>query len=58
MTTEKKSPDNFANNREKTSETAKKDTHNSGGNFAHEREKASEAGKKGGQQHHSGSRQP
>ncbi len=58
MTTEKKSQDESANNREKTSETPKKDAQNTGGNFAHEREKASEAGTKGGQQNHSGSRQP
>ncbi|MFJ5300919.1 general stress protein [Pseudomonas sp. NPDC088368] len=56
MSTNNQNPGNFANDREKASETGKKGGQASGGNFANDREKASEAGKKGGQQSHGGGR--
>ena len=56
MTAKNDNPGNFANDREKASESGKKGGQNSGGNLANDREKASEAGKKGGQNSHGGGR--
>ena len=45
---------NFAQDREKASDSGKKGGQHSGGNFKNDPQRASEAGKKGGQNSHSG----
>ncbi|EIB8059759.1 general stress protein [Escherichia coli] len=56
MTEHRGGAGNFAEDRQKASDSGRKGGQHSGGNFKNDPQRASEAGKKGGQNSHGGGR--